>query len=137
MSDKLHILEPWSVLLSAEFLSFDVTTGNLRVRVAGGERTYLGTSFRFIDVKLPLRHIMALGMPGGAIRIAKALPDWPDVPLGEPSSESATDMHAEDVSEAEIHMAKGSSKGGSPPNAPSKTGNPSGGGRGNNPPKGK
>jgi len=29
----------------------------------------------------------------------------------------------------------GGKKGGSPPNAPSKTGNPSGGGRGNNPPK--
>lgn len=136
MSDNLHILEPWSVLLSAEFLSLDVTTGNLRVRVAGGERTYLETSFRFIDVELPLRHIMAMGMPGGHICVAKALPDWPDIPLGDPSEESETDMHAEADGETEIKMAKGTSKGGSPPNAPSKTGNPSGG-RGNNPPKGK
>lgn len=67
MSRELHILEPWSVLRSAELLSLDVTTGNLRVRVAGGERTYIGTSFRFIDVRLPLNHIMAMGMPGGAI----------------------------------------------------------------------
>ncbi|MDN3653424.1 hypothetical protein QWY77_11790 [Thalassotalea ponticola] len=34
-------------------------------------------------------------------------------------------------------MSSASKSGGTPPNGPSKTGNPSGGGRGNNPPKSK
>lgn len=37
------------------------------------------------------------------------------------------------ISVTELNMAKGTT----PPNAPSKTGNPSGTGRGNNPPKAK
>lgn len=133
MSSELHILEPWNVLRSDELLSLDVTTGNLRVRVAGTERTYLATAFRFIDVRLPVDTVSVLGMPGGVV--TKALDDWP-ARLGEADDDPATDLHADDVPETQISMAKGNSKS-TPENAPSKTGNKSGGGRGNNAPKGK
>lgn len=93
---ELHILEPWSVLLSAELLSLDVTKGHLRVRVAGSERVYIGTGFRVNEVRLPLHHVMALGMPGGVISIAKALPDVPEVPLGEPSSTTEASAHGDE-----------------------------------------
>lgn len=80
MTGKLHILEPWNVLPDAEFLSLDLTTGNLRIRVAGEERIYLGTAFRLNEVRLPVQHIAVLGMPGGVISIATASPDFGPIP---------------------------------------------------------
>lgn len=77
---NLRILEPWSVVPDAEFLSLDVSTGNLRVRVAGVEETYLGTAFRLNEVRLPLQHIAVLSMPGGVLSIATASPDLRPIP---------------------------------------------------------
>lgn len=115
MTGNLHVLEPYSVILCAEFLSLDMATGNLRIRLAGEERTYLGTAFRITTLRLPLHHVMVMGMPGGVVSIAKTLADvelGPITPSDEEELEPAAPKRRRE--RGVTSGMKGSPEGGTP-----------------------
>ena len=109
MSLRFCLLEPWTAVRNAEFLSLDATTGNLRVRVAGMEQTYLATSFRFNGVQLPLDAVSLLGLPGGVISIARVHDAWPEA-LGMAGGPTR-DLHAGRLGGREIVDGQGNLEG--------------------------